>query len=269
MKDFSLSLILPTINESENLSILIPRIVRKFNDLNIDNYQILVVDDGSTDDTIEVVNLMNASDEKIQILSRNNTPSLPNSIFDGITQSKYDNVMWMDADGSMTPEAVEKIILKYKENDENVVVGSRFVSGGGYKGVKDIGGYSFFKAIRNVRKSKDSVAGMVVSIIFNKFLKIIFPENIKDVTSGFIIGKKKYFRENAFNRSSYGEYFLYMLNDLYFQKIKVIEVGYICETRVTGESKTASSLFQLIKRGIPYINAAIISRRERNENTRL
>ena len=60
-----------------------------------------------------------------------------------------------------------------------------------------------------------------------------------------------------------------MLNDLYFQKIKVIEVGYICETRVTGESKTASSLFQLIKRGIPYINAAIISRRERNENTRL
>ncbi len=267
MKDFSLSIILPTINESENLSILIPRLVMKFDKLKINNYQILIVDDGSTDDTFEVVTSMNSNNKNIELLLRKAKPSLPNSIFDGITNSKYENVLWMDADGSMTADAVEKIILKYRNNLDLVVVGSRFVSGGGYKGVQDFGGNSFLKAIRNVRKSKDSVAGMIVSIIFNKLLQIIFPENIKDVTSGFIIGKKIYFKEDAFKRSSYGEYFLYMLNDLYFQKIKVEEVGYICETRVAGESKTASSIIQLIKRGVPYISAAIISRKERNENT--
>ena len=44
-------------------------------------------------------------------------------------------------------------------------------------------------------------------------------------------------------------------------------VGYICETRVYGTSKTASNLIQLIKRGVPYIQAAINSRKENNENS--
>ena len=50
------------------------------------------------------------------------------------------------------------------------------------------------------------------------------------------------------------------------KNINIIEVGYICETRVSGESKTASSLFQLISRGWPYINAAIILRRHKYGN---
>ncbi len=266
MKDFSLSVILPTINEAENLSILIPKLEKKLNNLEIEDYEILVVDDGSTDDTLEIIEQMNIKDERIKILPRKEKPSLPNSIYEGIETSKYENVLWMDADGSMTPNAFKEIILDYIDRSDAVVVGSRFVKGGGYKGVKDIGSTSLIKAIKNVRKSKDSVAGMIVSIIFNKFLQIIFPDNIKDITSGFIIGKKTYFKEHSFKRASYGEYFLYILNDLRFQRIDIVEVGYICETRVTGESKTASSLIQLIKRGIPYISAAIISRKEINEN---
>ena len=43
--------------------------------------------------------------------------------------------------------------------------------------------------------------------------------------------------------------------------INIQELGYICETRIYGESKTASSLIQLFKRGVPYIKAAIVSRR--------
>ena len=52
-------------------------------------------------------------------------------------------------------------------------------------------------------------------------------------------------------------YFVYLVTHLLEEKVHIIVLGYICETRIHGESKTASSLKQLVNRGIPYINAAI------------
>ena len=65
-----------------------------------------------------------------------------------------------------------------------------------------------------------------------------------------------------FEISSYGEYFVYLVSDLVQNKKSIIELGYVCETRMHGQSKTASSILQLISRGIPYIRAAIICRRK-------
>ena len=36
----------------------------------------------------------------------------------------------------------------------------------------------------------------------------------------------------------------------------MVEVGYICETRIHGDSKTASNILQLFRRGIPYLKVA-------------
>ena len=44
----SLSIVLPTINESENLKILIPEITMVIQNMGLENYEILVVDDSST-----------------------------------------------------------------------------------------------------------------------------------------------------------------------------------------------------------------------------
>lgn len=257
-----ISVILPTINESENLQILIPRLKLKLSNEKINDYEILILDDGSTDETEIIISEMNHEDNRIKLISRTPPHSLPMSIWEGIEISNKDYVLWMDADGSMTPEAFQKILNTSSKNPNSIVIGSRFAKGGGYKGVKDIGKKSIFKAIKNVRKSNDSVMGMLVSIIFNKFLYLIYPIDVKDITSGFILGKKEYFTKEPFERSSYGEYFLYLILELQKKNINMIEVGYLCETRATGESKTANSIFQLFRRGMPYIYAAIISRRE-------
>ena len=45
-------------------------------------------------------------------------------------------VMWLDADGSMLPTAMNNLIKQQVLNPENVIIGSRFVEGGGYKGVE-------------------------------------------------------------------------------------------------------------------------------------
>ena len=78
--------------------------------------------------------------------------------------------------------------------------------------------------------------------------------------------KKKYINENIFNISSYGDYFVYLVNDLHKNNIDILEVGYLCEMRIYGDSKTGSSISQLIKRGFPYLIAAVKCRISKYEN---
>ncbi len=259
-----LTVILPTINEEKNLKILIPQIVSEFKEINLNNYEILVVDDNSNDKTTELINKLSANNEKIKIFNRHTKPSLPMSIWDGISQSQYDFVSWLDADGSMPAETLKILIKELEENPSSVVIGSRFIEGGGYKGIEVFGETSFFNAVKNVYKSNDSVFGMIFSTLFNKFLKIIFKTDISDITSGFIVASKNNFNKNIFENADYGDYFIYLVADLIKNKKEIIEVGYVCETRLNGVSKTSTNIFQLIARGIPYIKVAIEIRKNEN-----
>jgi dolichol-phosphate mannosyltransferase len=256
------SIVLPTLNEKSNLQILIPGIIDHLNKLNLTRYEIIIIDDNSSDGTEEFINNLRKKNDNLIFFNRDGTKSLPLSILKGIEMSKYEYVMWLDADGSMNPHSVGVLIERLNKSDNSVVIGSRFVEGGGYKGIEDVGNDSIFSAIKNVRSSKDSVAGMIFSKIFNSFLTKLNFGDIKDLTSGFVIGKKIYFSRKVFLNASYGEYFIYLCNDLLKNDVNVIEVGYICETRIHGISKTASNFLQLVKRGIPYIQAAYKSRKE-------
>ncbi len=264
----NISIILPTLNEKENLENLIPDFILNLEENNYENYEILVIDDNSIDGTKDYIDRLQKLNSKIKIIVRKENPSLPLSILTGIENSEYENVMWLDADGSMPASDSLKLINKFFVNSRTVIVGSRFTDGGAYKGVKDLSSNSFFKAIKNVQKSNDSVLGMIFSIFFNKVLKLLLKTNVKDLTSGFIVISKQDINKDIFSKSDYGEYFIYLINDLTQKKIDINEIGYICETRIHGESKTASSFIQLIKRGIPYIKVAIKCRINKYEDIR-
>ena len=265
----NVSIILPTLNEADNINKLIPEIIQELNFIDISNYEILVVDDNSNDNTKLIMDKLTEQYKNVEFLIRTEPPSLPMAIYDGINNANFENVLWLDADGSMDSKSIKKLILKFTENNDSVIIGSRFADGGGYKGVKEVGNTSLIKSILNVRNSKDSVLGMIFSMLLNKFLILYLSSNVKDITSGFIVGKKKYLNNiNTYKKSSYGEYFIYLVNELTINRIDMIEVGYICETRNFGESKTANSLIQLFNRGLPYIQAVIKCKREQNENRR-
>lgn len=256
-----LSIILPTLNEYKNLSFLLPELVEMLEVENFENYEIIVVDDGSTDQTVDFMSKFNKRNAKVKLISRKKNHSLPLSIWEGIENSIYPNVMWLDADGSMHVDAVRSLIIKYFEM-KKIIIGSRFVTGGGYKGVKDLNNESFFRAIINVNKSEDSVLGMVLSILFNKFLNVIFNSEVNDLTSGFIIIEKNKLNRKHFENSIYGEYFIEVVTSLIVSNTEIEEIGYVCETRKYGKSKTASSVYQLISRGIPYIKTAYRCRKK-------
>ena len=168
-QDNKISIILPTLNEKENLSKLIPEIVNLLeSELNFE-YEVIVVDDGSTDMTELLIEKFMKKNSSINFLLRNSEKSLPLSILEGINFAKYEHVIWLDADGSMTPLAMGKLLRTYFKyinlGDEKIIIGSRFIEGGGYKGVKDVKNQSILSSINNVRKSNDSVFGMLLSIL--------------------------------------------------------------------------------------------------------
>tara|TARA_B100001250_G_scaffold400156_1_gene410365 strand:- start:295 stop:1080 length:786 start_codon:yes stop_codon:yes gene_type:complete len=251
----NLGVILPTLNEADNLKQLIPEIIEVITRSNVNNFEILVIDDQSTDDTIETITKLNEKYKNVNLIRRKNPPSLPISIWEGIDSSQYDYVMWLDADGSMTAKGIDSMLMELNQNKNSVIIGSRFVKGGGFKGI-EVDNPSFFSAIQKVYKSEDSVLAVMLSKIFNFVIYFVLDTGIKDVTSGFIVGKKEYFYKEPFEIASYGDYFIYLIKDLKKKNVEMIEVGYVCETRRFGLSKSGTSLLILLKRAYPYFKAA-------------
>ena len=98
---------------------------------------------------------------------------------------------------------------------------------------------------------------MILSIMINKLLSFLFKSKLTDLTSGFILINKNNLTDKIFQNKNYGEYFIYLIGHLMKNNIEIQEVGYICETRLYGYSKTGSGIIKFIIRGIPYIKAAL------------
>tara|TARA_B110000444_G_scaffold21647_1_gene17955 strand:+ start:3269 stop:4060 length:792 start_codon:yes stop_codon:yes gene_type:complete len=263
MNKTDITVILPTINEEENLKILIPELIDVFFTKDELKYEILVVDDGSTDNTVELIRKMNIENNRVKIISRTATASLPSSIYEGIVSSNSEYVLWMDADGSMPVYDVKRLIDEQLKNPDTVIIGSRFVEGGGYKGTGTDKEKSLSKTIKNVYESEDSVLAVFLSKIFNSLLVFLLKSEVKDITSGFIIGRKEYFKKDIFEDANYGDYFIFLVLSLMKRNIEIKEIGYVCLTRIAGYSKTSNSILDLFKKGLPYIKVAIMSRRKK------
>lgn len=267
-KNLNLNIILPTFNEEKNIEFLIPDIINHFHNKSFTNYEITVVDDGSKDDTVEKVNNLIVKHDNVKLIQRQKPSSLPLSIYDGIIDTEKEYIMWLDADGSMDIDSIDKIISVFCNNNKAVYIGSRFINGGGYKGKneeKNNNGNSIFSLVKN---SEDSLIAIFMSLIFNKILNKVLNIGVTDLTSGFIVGKKSYFNKSMFTNCTYGEYFIKVSVKLFLAKVEIKEVGYYCKPRVYGVSKTSSNLFRLISLSKPYFLTATSLRREVREHLR-
>jgi dolichol-phosphate mannosyltransferase len=249
-----LSVVLPVLNERDNLAELIPELCDVLTPV-LDELELIVVDDSSTDGTDKFMAERVLDDDRIRYISRVwLVRSLPDSLSDGVHAARFPHVAWMDADGSMPPDSLRELVSSYRGSNENspIVVGSRFVSGGGFKGVEIVGETSFWQVVRNLRGSNDSFSAVLLSRILNRYLWMILDRCCRDLASGFIIADRKTVLHLGL-RGSYGDYcvrFLYLAHKL---RHSLVEVPYVCQLRRHGYSKTGTTLWGLLKRGVPYV----------------
>ena len=124
-------LIIPTYNERDNIATLVSRIRGAAG-----NEPILFVDDNSPDGTADEIRRIQATDANIPLLARPGKGGFGSACRDGMKKILQGNVdpymIQMDADLSHPPESLPRMIELLKTNP--VVIGSRYVSGGGANG---------------------------------------------------------------------------------------------------------------------------------------
>lgn len=229
-KDNCVSIILPTLNEVGHIKNLIKDIKNQ-----LSNYQseIIVVDDSSTDGTIDVLRELE-QEKLIKFFVRTEENCLTKSLQQGIDNSRYDTLCWLDADYSHHPKYLKQIINSVINNNYDIAVNVRkFV----------------------IRKDYKILQGSL-SFILNMSLRFILKFNFHDYTSGFVCIKKEIFNNYSL-KGDYGEYFIDLIYFCIKNNYKIEQLNYKEFPRASGHSKTGQNIFDFFKRGRKYISTAI------------
>jgi glycosyltransferase involved in cell wall biosynthesis len=113
------SIIIPAFNEEAGISKVLEEILLEMNKSSID-YEIVVVDDGSTDRTVEIVR-----EEGIEVVQHFSNRGYGAAIKTGITKVKYDSIVITDADGTYPNERICELVSIFENEKLDMVVGSR------------------------------------------------------------------------------------------------------------------------------------------------
>tara|TARA_B100000900_G_scaffold147802_1_gene125360 strand:+ start:2077 stop:2835 length:759 start_codon:yes stop_codon:yes gene_type:complete len=181
--------ILPSYNESENIKPLLDKFNKFYKNKN--NFiQIVFVDDGSTDNSLNILSKLRKkinSKIKIKILKHKKNLGLGMALKTGFRYSlneakKNDVIITMDTDNSHTIELSYSLAKKIIYGKKDIVIASRYIKN------------SKIKGLQMSRKFLSSAA----AILF----KIFYPiKNVKDYTSGFrafrVIKIKKIIKNNS------------------------------------------------------------------------
>lgn len=114
-----ISIVIPAYNEEDNIVVIIERIEKVFSVLAY-NFEIVLVDDGSTDNTISILKTMAAIKSNIFYLEFSKNFGHQHALKAGLDLAKGDCVISLDADLQHPPELLLEMIEKWEEGFEVV-----------------------------------------------------------------------------------------------------------------------------------------------------
>lgn len=129
------SVLLPTYNERENLPLIVWLLVKYFGESGY-NYEIIIIDDGSPDGTLEVAQQLQKiyGSDKILLRPREKKLGLGTAYVHGMQHASGNFIIIMDADLSHHPKFISEFIDKQKEGNYDIVSGTRYMGDGGVYG---------------------------------------------------------------------------------------------------------------------------------------
>jgi glycosyltransferase involved in cell wall biosynthesis len=110
----SLSIVIPVYNEEDNLKLLHDKLTSTLNSMN-DDYEIIFIDDGSTDNSFSCLQQLAHQDNKVKVIELTRNYGQTVAIAAGIDQAKGDAVVFMDADLQNDPADIPLLLAKLNE----------------------------------------------------------------------------------------------------------------------------------------------------------
>ena len=231
--DKKISIILSTYNEA-------PFIVQTINEIlnNIKNVEIILVDDNSSDGTLEKVK--NVNNPNIKIFSRK-FRGLASAFLLGLINSSGDIVGWIDSNiksaATRLPEMVDKL------NNNDIILLSRYIEGG------------------NDKRSKLRILS---SKIINRLCQLALSKEIKDYTSGMFVMKRNVLTTITPVCYGHGEFFIEFIYGAHKRGLKILELPFVQPPDIEKTSKTAGNIFGFFRLGFYYLIVIFHSLTRRN-----
>ena len=220
------SIILCTYNEAKYIENSISELEK-----NISNLELVIVDDFSTDGTIEIIKKLNQNN-KYKVIFRKKSRSLASAFVRGIVETTGDYVGWVDTNMNELAPKFNEMITEL-ESDNDLIILSRFVEGGG---------------------DKRTLIRSLCSKFFNTFAKTLLRVPIKDLTNSVFLMKRKIMDEVTFLGYGHGEFFMEFLYNVYKKGFKIKEIPHIQEADKDPEnSKSAPNMFKFLSHGLMYV----------------
>ncbi|NQU99658.1 MAG: glycosyltransferase family 2 protein [Parcubacteria group bacterium] len=126
-KEVLLSLIIPAYNEEKRISHTIKKFINYLSKQNY-TYEIMIVDDGSTDDTYDLLVNYSTKYSFVKIIRNAKNMGKGYSVRRGIEEAKGEYILFSDADLAVRPEYIYPIIKELK-SEVDIVIGSRAEEG--------------------------------------------------------------------------------------------------------------------------------------------
>lgn len=216
LEKVDLSVVIPSYSEEENLRILLPRLVTELSGLGA-RFEILVVDTTSPMDHTASV----CQEYGVRYMPRKAGNSYGDAIRTGIANTTGEYVLFMDADGSHSPEFIRSMWQMRQMND--VVVASRYVDGGSTENPRIL---------------------IVMSQILNGMYRLILNIKCRDVSNSFKLFRGPLLRqiELTCNNFDVVEEILVRCSILN-PSLRIKEIPFVFKKRMFGMSKRALVTF--------------------------
>lgn len=164
------SIVIPVLNEEESLQELLSRVATTFKDFK-KTYEVIFVDDGSTDKTLEILKKFSRDSKNIHVISfRKNLGKSP-ALNVGFEHAKGEYIITMDADLQDDPSNIPAMFEKMQEDNLDLVSGWR-------------------------KQRRDSMTKVISSKLFNKvIIPFLFGVNFNDMNCGLKLYRKSLAKE--------------------------------------------------------------------------
>jgi len=210
----SLTLVVPTFNERENLPEVVRRVEAALAGI---DWEIVFVDDNSPDGTAFAAKVIAQGDARVRCIRRIGRRGLAGACIEGVLSSSAPYVAVMDGDLQHDERILPRMFDRLRAGDADLVVGSRYVAGGGAAA-------GFSEARASLSRSATQLAGLVLRA------------ELSDPMSGFFMMRRDLFDKVAPRLTSSG---FKILADIVASApgLRIAEIGYEFRERTAGESK--------------------------------
>ena len=175
--DSKLSIIIPCFNEEKYIGNLLNELL-----IEVNPYEIIVIDDFSSDNSVDIINSI--EDKRIKLIKNSKNSGKGHSIVQGFNHAEGEIILIQDADPEYSPKDINFLLKPFLETDADFVIGTRFQT----------------KYRRKI--------GYFYHTVFNKLITFLVNfksnTNFTDIECGYKAFKKELLKDFQLNENRFG-----------------------------------------------------------------